>query len=150
MCEYYNCTTDGGHCVQGYEVCDENPVWVGDACIAAFQHDNNKPEVHSKGCFICSGSTCHETCVLREFPTNVYSCLCNTTLCNSNANLIVPSIHMLTSIDLPTGKQFSLASLVYISVKYTLNAENILDPGCVAPFWGSSHHWSEIFLHSIV
>ena len=108
MCEYYNCT-DGAHCTEGYEVCDENPVWVGDTCVAVFIRNNSELAVLSKGCFISGGGTYHDTCVLREYPENIYSCLCNTTLCTANANLIVPSHHMHTPTDPPIepGKQFS-------------------------------------------
>ena len=95
VCEYYNCI-DEAHCVQGYEVCDENPEWVGDVCVAAFHRNNSKLEV-LKSCFLSGGGTYYDSCVLTEYLLNTYSCLCNTTLCNSK---IVPS-------DLPTSKQFS-------------------------------------------
>lgn len=107
VCEYYDCT-DEAHCIQGYEVCDENPVWVGDTCVAAFHRNNGELEVDSKGCFLSGGATYHDTCLLREFPANIYSCLCNTTLCTSKTTLIVPSSQMHASpTDLPTGKQLS-------------------------------------------
>ena len=90
--------------MRGYEVCDENPSWVGDTCIAVLQRSNSELEVVYQSCFIRDAGTFHENCILREQPANVYSCLCNTTLCNGiNASLIAPSNTMPTSTYKPKG-----------------------------------------------
>jgi len=102
ICEYYDCT-DEAHCIHGYEVCDENPLY-GDSdflvCVAVLYQPSNMLESLFKGCFFNEYDYC-DTCVLKEKLQYVYSCCCNSTLCNSNNNLIMPSNH--TTVMQPTG-----------------------------------------------
>lgn len=116
ICEYYNCTNEA-HCVYGYEVCNENPFFGGDdyyVCMAAFYLFGDKP---FKGCFIVEHG-CSDTCVLVEYPKDYYSCICNSTLCNSNNNLIVP-YH--TSVIQPTGYNTYMIVYCLAIVVYCMN-----------------------------
>ena len=115
MCEYYNCTNEAD-CVRGYEVCDENRLMGFDdhhsfVCIAVFHQNTDKMEVLYKGCFVDQDSSYNDTCVLQEYPTNYYSCVCNSNLCNNNGSSIIPSNH--TSTIPSTGILWINACLVY-------------------------------------
>ena len=116
VCEYYNCS-GGDYCVRGYEVCDENPSWVGDTCIAVLQRNDSELKVVYQSCFIRDAGTFHENCILREQPANVYSCLCNTTLCNGiDASFIPPSNSTHTSTYKPTGNCDNFMFIVALSM----------------------------------
>jgi len=116
VCEYYNCT-GGDHCVRGYEVCDENPSWIGDTCIAVLERNDSELEVVYQSCFIRNVGTYHENCILREQPANVYSCLCSNTLCNSvDASLIAPTNRTQTSPYRPTGNYDNSVLIIVVSI----------------------------------
>ena len=104
VCDYYNCTDDG-RCVQGYEVCSENSIMSDDdrhVCVAVlYGNATNDLRVVWKGCFSDEDDFSNGTCILMEYPTNYYSCLCNATLCNSNDSLMLPPNH--TRVP-PSGK----------------------------------------------
>ena len=100
VCEYNNCT-DEAHCVRGYEVCDESRFMdYGDhsfICITVFHRNTSEMKLLFKGCFVDQySSSYNDTCVLQEYPTNYYSCECNSNLCNNNGSLIIPSNHTFT------------------------------------------------------
>ncbi len=111
MCEFHNCTNEG-NCVHGYEVCDEGPLWNNDddlVCVAILYKNITKMKVLFKGCFVDESDPYNETCVLEEHPmSHYYTCICNSTLCNSNETLI-PSNH--GSMIPPTGEHILLAGL---------------------------------------
>ena len=99
VCEYYNCT-DEGDCVSGYEVCDENwtenPVFsdkITLVCLAVLHRNTSEQKVLYKACFVGKYGTCYDTCVMEEHPTDIYACCCNSSLCNNNGSLILPSNH---------------------------------------------------------
>ena len=98
VCEYYNCTD--AHCMRGYEVCDENQLVDYDdhsfVCVAVLYQNTDKMKAIFKGCFVDQDSSYNDTCVLQEYPTNYYSCECNSNLCNNNGSLIIPSNHTFT------------------------------------------------------
>ena len=75
-------------------MCDENPLSDIDshfyACTSVLHKNTSKMEILFKGCYVDRYDSYNETCVLEEYPTTYYSCVCNATLCNSNGSLIIP------------------------------------------------------------
>lgn len=119
ICKYYNCTDDD-HCVQGYEVCSENPILASDnhlVCVAVLNgNTTSELGVTWKGCFSDESGYCSNACVLNEYPTNYYSCCCNSTLCNNNISFIAPSNYTVipTGVAIPhISERFSVPSYFY-------------------------------------
>lgn len=104
--------------MHGYEVCDEGQFSNYDdglVCIAVLYKNITKTKILFKGCFVDESDPYNETCVLEEHPWgDYYTCICNSTLCNSNGTLVL-SNH--TSTIPPTGKHILLAGMLCWSLQ---------------------------------
>lgn len=98
VCQYYNCT-DEDHCVHGYEVCDESPLFDDDdsfVCIAVIHQNTSRMDVF-KSCFIDDSDQCNKDCVLKKDTGDWYTCCCNSILCNTNVGFTVTSDYTSTT-----------------------------------------------------